>query len=382
MRILLVQGSSTGGVGRHVADVARGVSRAGHTVIVAAPESARAGLEARFGRLEPAPAADGRPGFVPVEIAAEPRPVADRAVVAQLRGLARGADVVHAHGLRAGALAALGMAAVRTPLVVTLHNLPVGSPVTRAVGHGLLGVVARRAAVVLGVSQDLVVAAQKMGARMVGRALVPIPPSSEHDIDDILRVRRDLLPHDDPGAVLVLTVARLAPQKGLDTLIDAAAQVAGDPRVVATGREVSFSVAGEGPLRQALQAQIMTTASPLTLLGARDDVPLLMRAADLVVVPSRWEGQPLVVQEALQAGCAVIATEVGGTGEVAGDAVVLVPPNDATALAAAVAETLTASGRLDVLREASRRRAASLPTQEDLVSQLLGRYTDLARRRG
>ncbi len=75
---------------------------------------------------------------------------------------------------------------------------------------------------------------------------------------------------------------------------------------------------------------------PLRLLGVRRDVPDLLGAADVVVVPSRWEGQPLVVQEALRAGAAVVATDAGGTREVTGDAARLVPPGDAAALAGAI----------------------------------------------
>ena len=65
------------------------------------------------------------------------------------------------------------------------------------------------------------------------------------------------------------------------------------------------------------------------LLGRRDDVADLLAAADVVVVASLWEGQPLAVQEALRAGPPVVATDAGGTAEVTGDAAVLVPPGDA-----------------------------------------------------
>lgn len=378
MRVLLVQGTSTGGVGRHVADAARGIASAGHTVLVAGPEASRAVLERTLGPMCRQPTTDGTPGLVPVDIAPHPRPALDRRAAGRLRKLARGADVVHAHGLRAGALAAVGMTATQTPLVVTLHNLPVGSTRVRAVGKGLLRIVSRRADLVLGVSEDLLEAARGSGARRVGRALIPIAPPDEHDIDDILGARAEISPGSrDP--FLLLTVGRLAPQKGLDTLVDAAVTVS--QGMVATGRDVVFAVAGDGPLRDLLQSRIDTTKAPVALLGSRADVPLLMRAADLLVVPSRWEGQPLVVQEGLQSGCAIVATDVGGTQEVTGQAAVLVAADDAAELSRAIVEILTTPGRLDRLRAASRRRATSLPTQEDLVAQLLGRYTDLARQR-
>ena len=67
----------------------------------------------------------------------------------------------------------------------------------------------------------------------------------------------------------------------------------------------------------------------MRLLGHRDDVPDLLAAADVVVSSAVWEGQPVGLQEALHAGAAVVATDVGGTAAVVGDAALLVPPADA-----------------------------------------------------
>src|SRR5690606_18209499 len=102
---------------------------------------------------------------------------------------------------------------------------------------------------------------------------------------------------------VLLTVARLAQQKGLETLLDAAAgPYPGDPL---------FVVAGDGPLRPKLQAHIDTAGLPVLLYGWAAPADLLQVAA-AVIVPSRWEGQPLSVQEALRAGRPIIATRVGG----------------------------------------------------------------------
>ena len=77
--------------------------------------------------------------------------------------------------------------------------------------------------------------------------------------------------------------------------------------------------------RSGLAQRVDAERLPVRLLGRRDDVPDLMAAADVVVSTARWEGQPLGVQEALGLGAAVVATDVGGTREVTGDAAVLVP---------------------------------------------------------
>jgi len=111
---------------------------------------------------------------------------------------------------------------------------------------------------------------------------LPAPSSSGRDP---ARVRADLGVPD--GTALLLTVARLAPQKGLDVL----AEALGDVAARRPDLPLLAVVAGEGPLEEQLQRSV-ECGTPLRLLGARRDVADLLAAADLVVVPSRWEGQP------------------------------------------------------------------------------------------
>ena len=108
---------------------------------------------------------------------------------------------------------------------------------------------------------------------------------------------------------------------------------------------------------------------PVRLLGRREDVPVLMAAADVVVQTSHWEGQPLTIQEALNAGAAVVATDVGGTAVTAVGGAVLVEPT-AQALADAVHHLLQDPQALDEARRASRQAAQSLPDRGQLAEQL------------
>jgi glycosyltransferase involved in cell wall biosynthesis len=128
-------------------------------------------------------------------------------------------------------------------------------------------------------------------------------------------------------------------------------------------------LAGEGPERGALQARIDSAHVDVRLVGAVSDVAALYEAADLVVSTALWEGQPIALQEALRAGAAIVATDVGGTRETVADAAHLVPP-DAEALGDGIVHLLTDAEARRTLRERALRRAAQLPTEHDIHTQL------------
>lgn len=341
--VLFVLGSSAGGVVRHVDALAARLHAGGVDVRVAGPAETLARLAA------PVPTAA-------VEIGASLDPVRDLQAAADLRravGRVPGV-LVHAHGVRAGFVAALALAGARgrVPLVVTLHNAVLGSGARARLGTAVLGVVCRRAHVVLGVSADLVAQAHRLGADVADRALVPAPALPRGDAAR----GRDVL----GAGPVVLAVARLAPQKGLDTLLDAAAAGAGAPVVVA----------GDGPLRTQLEDRIRAEDLPVRLLGRRDDVADLLAAADVALSTSVWEGQPVFVQEALRAGVPLVATDAGGTREVTGEAAVLVPVGDAAGLAAAVRHLVEDRTERAVRAQRSRQRAGELPSEDDAVEQV------------
>ena len=356
LRVVLVLGTSGGGVGRHVGALAAGLGAAGHNVLVVGP----AETDATFGFT----AAGAR--FRRWDVSDRPRPAGDVRAVRRLRGLVAGADVVHAHGVRAGGLAVLALRslrAARPPLVVTLHNALLASGVV-ALAHGVLErLVARGASVVLGVSADLEERMRRLGAREVAAAVVP-SPAGDASVRDPAETRAEL-GADGP---LVVTVGRLAEQKGLPLLLDVAGALEGrSPALL-------FVVAGDGPLEDSLRRRIVADRLPVRLLGRRDDVPGLLAAADVVVVPSQWEGQPLVVQEALRAGAPLVATAVGGIPALVGEAALLVPYGDAEAMKAAIAAVLDDPTARERLSSAARARAAELPGDADAVDAVLAVY--------
>ena len=355
-RVTLVLGTTAGGTGAHARMLADGLAGRGVAVTVAGPSAAGARL-----------AFSAVPGvsFAAVEIGDRPRP-RDLASILRLRGLLAGrADVVHAHGLRAGALSLLGLALVRGGrrpwTVVTVHNAPPSGAGAPALVYRLLErLVARRADLVLCVSPDLEARLRAAGARRVARAVIAAPGTPPGP---------PAVPLEVPKArPVVLGAGRLAPQKGFGVLLEAAA----------TWRDLDPAplvvIAGDGPLGEELRARAAALGVNAVFAGHRDDVPALLTIAAVFVLPSHWEGQPLVLQEALRAGAPVVATRAGGIPGLAGDAALLVPPGDALALAAAVRSVLTDPLLGAALRVAAASRAALLPSPANAVDAALTAY--------
>jgi glycosyltransferase involved in cell wall biosynthesis len=419
-RVTFVVGTSAGGTGAHVRMLAVGLSERGLDVMIAGPGrmGADAGLDA---------VPDVR--FTAVEFGDRPRPADAKAIWTLRRILRRaprrtteatGPDVAHAHGIRAGALAAIALAGTgprgsrglhdphRPRLVVTVHNAPPdGGGVARLIYLALERIVARRADMVLAVSPDLEHRMRAAGARRVAHAVVPAPdnsnkratPNDRHPPSGNSDKRpapdaNDRPPPDngnkhvsdnsnkreapvtetpangapDDQRPLVLAVGRLAPQKDFATLIDAAQawqHRTPKPRLL---------IAGDGPLKAELEAQAQERNVDAELPGHRDDIPELLNKAAVFVMPSRWEGQPLALQEALRAGAPIVASDVGGIPGIAGDAALLVRPGSHEELGQSVLSVLNNPDLAERLREVARRQAVGLPTTEDAVTCVLDAY--------
>jgi len=365
LSVVFVVGLASGGTASHVSALADGCRAAGLAVSVLGPAATLARMPAGTDMLA-------------VPIGDVPHPTRDAAAFGRLRSwlARRQADVVHAHGVRAGALAALAVASLRPrarpALAVTVHNAPPDGRSARFVYTLLERICARRADVVLCASADLLARMRSLGAGAT-QFDVPAPQRPAPADAHVAAVRSELGP---VGRPVVLAVARLAPQKGLDVLIDAAAQWRDrdpQPRTV---------IAGDGRLSGDLHVRARQAGADVLFLGARDDVPALLAAADVVVVPSRWEARALVVQEAMRSGRPIVATKVGGTAELTGtDGALLVPAGDAAALAGAVAAVLDDGSLAARLGAAAQAKSATFPAEQDAVRAVLAVYARLSARR-
>lgn len=351
-RVLILRPRAAGGLLAHCRDEHRVLSERGARTIDAGPA----------GQSITIPAADR----VLLPLGASLQPVHDLQSLVRLRRALRQAPgvPVHAHGLRAGALAALARIGVRRRgrLITTLHNRTAPHGIAGIIGRVLLRIAAHGSDLILGVSPDLVAAAEHAGARRAERAVIPGARRPS------IPAGRGVLPtpsRQEPAeGVSILVPARLAPQKDLPTLLAALTALPDDQRA-----RLRVAIAGDGPGRHALQQQITEQSLPVTLLGHRTDLPQLMACADLVLQSSLWEGQPVALQEAIHQGCAIIATDAGGTRWVTGEAALLVPPSSPRALADAIIRALDPAVRAHLSAQ-SRARSMQLPDDSDLAEQL------------
>lgn len=154
---------------------------------------------------------------------------------------------------------------------------------------------------------------------------------------------------------LIGATGNLYTVKGHAYLVEALAQLR------QRGHKVAVAIAGRGPEEAPLRAlaQQHGVADALHLLGFREDVPALLQAFDLYAMPSLSEGMPLALIEAMAAGKPIVASAAGGIPEIASahDTALLVPPADATALAAALGRLLEEPALADSLARKGRERA-------------------------
>ena len=348
-RALLVLGPSAGGIRRHVAVLRDGLRSLGWEVRTAGPPGVLDGL-----------------GGVDHEVPIGLSPIGLLQAARRLRSVAADADVVPAHGLKAGvAVAAAGL----RPRVLTVHNVVLddaagaAAPVLRAIERRLPA----RMDHTISVSGEI---AGRLG--LVGRAaasvVVPAGPLPVARREATI-VRRELAVGDAP---LVVTAARLHPQKDLGTFFAAIAHAR--TRVPA----LRAVIAGDGPEAATLRAERdrLGLADVVDLLGQRDDVPDLLAAADVVALSSIWEGSPLVVAEAMLLGRPIVATAVGAVPEavVDGETGRLVPARDPAALGDAVADLVDDPARAEAMARAGKQLADDRFAPEVLVRQVADVY--------
>jgi glycosyltransferase involved in cell wall biosynthesis len=278
------------------------------------------------------------------------------APVAWTRRLAR-YDLLHVNLLQPRAAAALiAYAAWPARVIWVDHSSTVATPDTSALRRSLSRALDR---VTLARASEVVCVSGFVRSR-VERRFRPDPSRIRviHNGVDLRRFTVEKAPNPS-GALRLLCVAQLIPEKGVDVLLRALASVRA---------RCALRIVGFGRMEQALRALAaeLGLADRVELLGMRDDVPRLLQHAEVLVHPATWgEAFGFTVTEGMAAGCGVIATRTGGIPEIItdGEDGLLVPPGDAGALAQAIDRLADDPGLCARLAAAARRtveRAFSL----------------------
>nr|WP_255216528.1 glycosyltransferase family 4 protein [Pseudenhygromyxa sp. WMMC2535] len=330
-----------GGAQVHVFELARGLMAAGHVVAVFV-----GGRGAFIDQLR----AVGVPVWPLPSLIREIDPRADLRVLAELRAALRAfaPDLVSTHSTKAGWVGRVVARAMGVPVVVTAHGwlLTPGAlePWQRVAWLAERSLAPLSAAVIAVSNYDRAIALE--------HRVVPA---------DKLRVVHNALPERggeqqlaDPQRAppKIIAVARLQEPKDPLTLIAALAEL----------REQAWTceLIGDGPMQSEVEAAVAAAGlgERVRLLGARDDVPERLAQAQIFVLPTRREGFPISILEAMRAGLPVVASDVGGIAEAVldGRTGALVPAADAGALARALAPLIADADRRVALGEAGRRR--------------------------
>ena len=294
-------------------------------------------------------------------------------------------EVVHTHNPKPGVLGRLAARAAGVPVVVnTVHGLyaqPSDPWPRRAAVYGLERLAAACSHAELVQSPEDVPVLRRLGVlssrvRLLGNG-VDLARFAPGRIGPDRRRELRAEMGAPTEAVVVGVVGRLVWEKGYREVFDAAAQLrrtAPSARFVVVGPE-DPDKSDAVPVAARAQAERLG----VVFLGARDDVADLYGAFDLYVLASYREGFPRSAMEAAASGLPVVATDIRGCRQVVdhGTTGILVPPRDAGALAAAVADLVADAGRRSVLGAAGRAKAEAEFDQADVIAAVLATYARL-----
>ncbi|MDO9117196.1 MAG: glycosyltransferase family 4 protein [Nitrospira sp.] len=317
------------------------------------------------------------------------RPFQDLLAVRRLRQVIREfkPDVIHTQTSKAGIVGRLAARLAGVPVIIhTAHAFPFHAYLPRPVkwayiwierwvaGWTDLLMVDTESVRMDGVRQRIVQDASRIVTVPMGVDLTRFSPSlgGPGTLRDTLGLGRQ--------ALVVGTVARLVPDKGLECFLRMAAIIR------AERADVKFLIVGEGPLRHGLEqmAKSIGLGPDLVFAGHRTDIPELMEAMDLFVLPTRREGFGVVFAEAMAMGKATVGSDIGPIAEVLEDGVTgyLAPADDPQVFAARALELLRDESKRRTFGAAGRRRVEQLFSQSRMCELIEGHYRRLLAQKG
>jgi glycosyltransferase involved in cell wall biosynthesis len=254
-------------------------------------------------------------------------------------------DLIHCHFIVPGGIVAVPLAAHHgVPCVITAHgsDVPGYNPDRFQLVHTAIGPAWRR---VTGGAAALTAPSRFLGNLVRARIDRPI---------ELIANPFDPPPIDlgaGPRENRILAASRLVERKGIQFIIDAMARI---------GCDWELCVAGDGPLRPSLEARAAAAGVRARFLGMvpRSELGRLYRTSKLFAFPSLQENFPMVLLEAMAGGCAVLTSDAPGCKEVVGEAGLVSPAGDVTALAECLAKLTSDPDLVDGLGVAGMKRAA------------------------
>ncbi|MDH2426669.1 glycosyltransferase [Sphaerisporangium sp. TRM90804] len=373
-----VGGVDAGGQNVHVAGLSAALAALGHEITVYTRRTGPDGPATRV--MAPGVTVEHVPAGPPAPLPKDellPHMPAFAAHLARRWAVDR-PDVAHAHFWMSGMASLTAANGLGVPVVQTFHALGTvkrrwqgaadTSPANRAAVERHIG---RHAAAVIATCSD---EAEELAAIGVPGDRIRVVPCG---VDlDLFRPDGPIARHaEQDGQARVLSIGRLVPRKGVDTIIEALPHVPGAQLIVAGGEP-----GDEEWLRLRGLASASGLAPRVRLIGsvARADVPALMRSVQVVVAVPWYEPFGMVPVEAMACGVPVVASSVGGHLDTVAGCGVLVPPRRARLLARALGELLTRPELRASLAAAGVRRARSSYGWPHVAAQTESVYRALA----
>lgn len=338
-----------GGIQRHVLDLTRDLRGQGHDVMLVGDAGdwfPPDGVPLSLSRVA------GYSGTMAHRLAAV-FPAA-RALRRELR--ARKIQLIHAHETAPALIARLASFGLRIPIVLTFHgSAPSREPQVAKTARFCADMVVSPSKD--GIERLVAAGLARKKCQVIGLGISALPPT---EVGDVAALRAQLL--GGKSGPLIFSLSRLAVQKGIDVMVEAARQV------VQQYPEAVFAIAGGGPLQQDAAGWIRDAglSDNMRLLGAVSPVAGHLAAADIFLLTSRWENLPVSIVEAFRAGLPVVATDCGGVRELVDERVgAMVPVEQPAATAAALLELIG-----DEASRARKGQAAFQRSQEDRFTPL------------
>jgi N-acetyl-alpha-D-glucosaminyl L-malate synthase BshA len=276
------------------------------------------------------------------------------------RAIFKNFDIIHAHyALPQGFLGLLLKYFKRRPLIITVHGSDITLLAKNPLAGPIIGFVLGKADRVVAVSSFLKDEVKELG----------VPEEKIEVIYGGVAVSEDMEPFEPAGRAVTF-IGSLVPQKGVDVLIEAFKEVKTE--------DATLVIVGDGPERKRLEAM---APDNIQFLGRRKGIKNVLEKSDLLVLPSKEEGFGLVLLEAMAAGVPVVATNVGGIGEIVedGQSGILVEKDNPEQLAEAIDRVLQVGELAKTLVENGLEKAKGF-TWKKMGGEIDGLYAKLGAR--